>query len=451
MNENIKLMIDLSPAAAAFFGGISALVAAKALLNTSKSAKESQEMNARQGFEQRYTLLLTQHNALHDALCEHLKVEPTIKNANGVEIELLKYNHDVIGMEKYFYYLTGHPIISPYMRVLYHLLKHINSDPYIANKSDAEKKRYSSPLRSYIKNEVLFLIAINALNVKDQRLKKTGYPEYQKLLHRFSFFEHAVFSNPRLPNEPFSETLESLKNSSTPPIDINDTIAVEVHHILIKLRISLSWVAFKFEQAAKLAKLPEKDSLERPYTSFRTSIMLTPEESIKTPFLASIIVYDTPHSDAITAARKLLNAEILEKCKRAYEDALDEMRQSSNVTDFIGGFYYDDGGQKCTVKAFSDLKNLGKSLSQQVINNIKVFSGDVTSLRTISLSNILKDIEVFEKYEKIEWPQNKEDFYIKLDMRIYSVLVGAMNSLKDSYQHKFPERRASNRKIFSRS
>lgn len=450
MNFNMKFLMDISPVAAAVFGGVSALVAARALIITSQSAKEAQEMNARQGFEQRYTLLLTQHNTLHDALCEHLKVELKVKNVNGIEVKLSNYNDSVGGMDKYFYFLTGHPVISPYMRVLYHLLKHIDADPFIANKSDAEKKRYSSPLRSYIKNDVLFLIAVNALNVKDERLKETGYPEYQKLLHRFNFFEHAVFSNPRQPNEPFKETLVNLKRSDTPGVNVNDTIAVEEYHVLDKIRNRLNWVSYLFETAAKLAKLPEPETMKTSDIVNGASIMLTPAQSLDTPFLASIIVYSTPHSGAIKTARDRFIAEILGRCKSAYEEGQLEMTQSQYVKKFIGGFYYDDAGLLCTVNALGDLKNLATGLSDLVVRHIKVFSAGTTSPQSISLSTILKDIDMFEKYERVKWPQDKEDFYKELDRRIYSVLRGAMNSFRNSYQHKYKEHKVSPKRTWSK-
>lgn len=450
MKDMIKFIIDFSPVAAAVFGGVSALVAAKALINTSQSAKESQEMNARQGFEQRYTLLLTQHNTLHDALCEHLKLEPKVKNLFGAEIELSKYNDEIGGMDKYFYFLTGHPVISPYMRVLYHLLKHIDSDPYIAKKSDAEKKRYSSPLRSYIKNDVLFLIAVNALNVNDLRLKQTGYPEYQKLLHRFDFFEHAVFSNPRQPNEPFSATLEILKRDETSAVDTNDTIAVEEYHLLDKVRSRLNWLAYKFETAAKFGKIPTQETMETQHIIGETFIMLTPSESLGTPFLASVIVYNTPHSRVIPTVRDRFAAEILDRCKRAYEEGQLEMTQSQYVTDFIGGFYYDDAGLMCTVNALDDLKNLAAGLSDLVIRHIKVFSDTTTPSKSISLSTILKDIDVFEKYRTVEWPQNKDLFYKKLDHKIHIIMFSAIKNFRSTYQHKFTERKANRKKNWFR-
>ncbi|MFP3393567.1 putative phage abortive infection protein, partial [Brevibacillus sp. SIMBA_076] len=71
-------------------------------------------------------------------------------------------------LEGCFSFLTGHQIISRYMRVLYHLLKFVRENGDF-NGSDpiTFQKNYTSPLRSTIRNDVLLLIAVNALNVRD--------------------------------------------------------------------------------------------------------------------------------------------------------------------------------------------------------------------------------------------------------------------------------------------
>lgn len=111
-----------STAVAAIFAAVSAVIAVRAMRKNVESSgsllAETQRTNARQGFEQRYTLLLTQHNVLHDALCKHLNTEPKISNDYGTEHPLSTWNSDQRGLERYFYFLTGHPVISPYMRVL---------------------------------------------------------------------------------------------------------------------------------------------------------------------------------------------------------------------------------------------------------------------------------------------------------------------------------------------
>ena len=44
------------------------------------------------------------------------------------------------------------------------------------------------------------MIAVNALNINSDNAINSGYPHYQKLLHTFDFFEHAVFLSPFEPN-----------------------------------------------------------------------------------------------------------------------------------------------------------------------------------------------------------------------------------------------------------
>lgn len=96
--------------------------------------------------------------------------------------------------------LMGHAVISPYMRILYHLLKHID-DNYYENGLEGlvliqKKKEYTSPLRSLIRNDVLYLVALNSIITKtniDRIEKDNGYGRYQKLLHGFNFLNTQFF------------------------------------------------------------------------------------------------------------------------------------------------------------------------------------------------------------------------------------------------------------------
>lgn len=172
----------------------SAKAAVKAVTTADETLKETRKNYQRDAFEKRYSLLLEQHNQQLKNVVEFLSSETDeakrfIDNINERKL--------VLSIDKY---LSGHSILSPYMRTLYHLLKHINENFYLINLSDDElikrKKDYSSPLRSLIRNDVLYLIALNCLvtKSKDEHGEvDNGYGYYQWLLNYFDFFEHAVF------------------------------------------------------------------------------------------------------------------------------------------------------------------------------------------------------------------------------------------------------------------
>ncbi|MBL5964876.1 hypothetical protein I7V30_06275 [Lelliottia amnigena] len=181
-------------------------LAAKATL------QETQLFNLRTGFENRYALLLAQHDQYHRQLCEYIDCEQKLhdklpkKPSSYPVVRFFDDVSDSHDLKSTLAFLTGHEIISRYMRTLYHLLKFVHDDFYL-NQSNCiveEKKKYTSPVRSVIRNDVLLMIALNALNVVSERSKKTGYPKYQKLLHTFDFFEHAIFTHHSEPNTIFN-------------------------------------------------------------------------------------------------------------------------------------------------------------------------------------------------------------------------------------------------------
>lgn len=179
-----------------------------------KTLEETQTANKRSAFENRYAMLLAQHDQYHRQLCDYLDTgqlsdkkdeSPKKLQSSQEEIALFfKENIHTPNLDACFSFLTGHEIISRYMRILYHLLKFVYEECIFNDKRDLRtQKNYTSPVRSTIRNDVLLLIAVNALNVKDQRAKDSSYPYYQKLLHEFDFFEHAIFMFPTNPNELF--------------------------------------------------------------------------------------------------------------------------------------------------------------------------------------------------------------------------------------------------------
>lgn len=181
----------------------SAKAALKAVKTADETLKETRKNYQRDAFEKRYSLLLEQHNQQLKNVYEYLS--SNTEDANGFIEKVKETQLASIAAS----YLNGHSIISPYMRTLYHLLKHVYENFYVENVSEDEevkrKKEYTSPLRSLIRNDVLYLIGLNSLvtKVRSQEIyTDNGYGYYQFLLNYFNFFEHAVFfdwrSNVRL-------------------------------------------------------------------------------------------------------------------------------------------------------------------------------------------------------------------------------------------------------------
>lgn len=176
-----------------------------------KTLQETQLFNRRTSFENRYSILLAQHDQYHKQLCDYIDKEQenfeSKKNETKPVIIFFQKVNEADNLKDVFAFLTGHQIISRYMRTLYHLLKYIRYDFHLEHSQNTnfmnEMKKYTSPVRSMIRNDVLLMIAINALNVASESSKNSGYPKYQRLLHEFDFFEHAIFTHPSSPNQIF--------------------------------------------------------------------------------------------------------------------------------------------------------------------------------------------------------------------------------------------------------
>ncbi|MDD7998245.1 putative phage abortive infection protein [Kosakonia radicincitans] len=435
MTGTNEIIQTYSTAAAAVIAALSAAIAVWAMKKNVESSgsllAETQRTNARQGFEQRYTLLLTQHNALHDELCKHLNTEPQISNEFGVKSPLSKWNSDQSGLERYFYFLTGHPVISPYMRILFHLLKHINDDPYIVDKSDEEKRVYSSPLRSYIRNDVLFLIAVNALNVSSDRLKKAGYPKYQMLLHRFNFFEHAVFTNPRQPNEPFSTHLDHLRHK----VDKNNRADVEQEYFYCELNDACSFISGYVLAAVKQAELPQRQNIRIT----KNEKIISPHDLISTPLLACTAVYSNPHADGYSKARAAYADEILERCKSVYQATKESSEKAQSVLKFINGTYTDLDGVQHTISGIEDLTSYKSSIEPCNRSKVVIQAHGATSDKSVTLYEISEALNDFIEVGSITWPQDEEHFFSQLKVRIQEIMDDAYRTLVSSLRHQFDE------------
>ncbi|WP_113626518.1 putative phage abortive infection protein [Pectobacterium peruviense] len=170
--------------------------AANAARNSTKVAQSAlthTESNARRDeFTRHFSLLLEQHNTQLDT------VKAYLDGADGSA--LLMQLNGTIGHFEAFNKLSGHSVISPYMRVLYHLLKFVDKDFYKDDAGIEGKRKYTSLVRSLIRNDILYLIAVNASYVFENNVENQ-YAGYQRLLNKFNFFEHALFLNVTTKNE----------------------------------------------------------------------------------------------------------------------------------------------------------------------------------------------------------------------------------------------------------
>lgn len=191
-----------------FFIGVAVMIATwisadssrKSSLIAQKVFEDNLRSSKYNNFEQHYNSLFALHNDLHNSVCDFLDTTDK-KDHNGRNIVGGKSYFDNVRkmktLEEAHNTLMGHSVISPYMRVLYHLLKHIFSytdDPDVF-------KKYTSPLRSMVRNDVLYLIALNASVIyKDSSNDDNGYQDYRKYLNKCVFFEHAIFTSDEYKN-----------------------------------------------------------------------------------------------------------------------------------------------------------------------------------------------------------------------------------------------------------
>lgn len=194
---------------AAHEGRKSAKAALRAVKTSENALDESRANYRMDAFNQRFSLLLAQHNTYLE------KVNTYVRTDSGWEF--IKNLFDSQKHYEAFDAMSGHIILSPYMRILYHTLKFIEEDFFESKNNIAGKKKYTSLIRSLISNDVLFLIAVNSIYIRNEGATNQYY-KYQYLLQRFDFFEHANFfsiyhQNDIAKKNELEEPFHSLENS----------------------------------------------------------------------------------------------------------------------------------------------------------------------------------------------------------------------------------------------
>jgi hypothetical protein len=153
-------------------------------LSAKATLKETQDFNRRSSFENRFALLLAQHDHYHHQVCDYIDMgRNNVVNKDDDAfnykvrkevVEFFKTDYFAESLQPCLDFLTGHEIISRYMRTLYHLLKFVHNEFYFKGgelECLERMKGYTSPIRSSIRNDVLCMIAVNALNVDKDNAK----------------------------------------------------------------------------------------------------------------------------------------------------------------------------------------------------------------------------------------------------------------------------------------
>lgn len=287
----------------------------------SQTLEETQTTNRRTAFESRYTMLLTQHDNYHRQLCDYLD-----ENNDDVEAFFSEKIYDTT-LDTCFSFLTGHQIISRYMRVLYHLLKYVRENCDFSGKDNVSfQKNYTSPLRSTIRNDVLLLIAVNALNVKDERAKSSSYPYYQQLLHDFEFFEHAIFMFPRTPNELF----------------MRDDWQSNVHDLVLN-------VQSHFDENLKKSVVNKSRSFE------------VPDIRLFSPMVMVITVFDNPMKNTAFHA---LNSLPVHLCLR--EDLHERINEVSSSHRYAKKFTENLAGSEYTTRSNTTPRKINEEIMSEM-------------------------------------------------------------------------------------
>ncbi len=155
------------------------------------SLQSSLESSRKDDFVKHFSLLLEQHDKLHQKLASYIDLfrnegESRIISENKKN-SIIQWNMSIENASDKLYQEHN---FAPYMIALYRLLKHIDKSFYKTSKDKndfvKEKKEYSNIIRSVIRNDILFLVAINAKN------RNSVFRKYENKLIKFDFFKNLI-------------------------------------------------------------------------------------------------------------------------------------------------------------------------------------------------------------------------------------------------------------------
>lgn len=143
----------------------------------------SRESSRKDDFIKQFTLLIDQHEKSHEVMMKHLD------NYKINELSEIRWSMTIKEASEVLY---SNYKFSAYMRMLFRVLKHCDENFYMQGDCDnviREKKKYTSIVRSMIRNDVLYFVALNAMN------ERKSFEQYKKILKKFDFLEHLIFDN----------------------------------------------------------------------------------------------------------------------------------------------------------------------------------------------------------------------------------------------------------------
>lgn len=255
-------------------------IAEKTLLESQSSAKYSR-------FQQQFTLLLEQHNQHHAALTKFLD-EPEGQELKGKILGKCPITESTSS-------IYGNDRCSPYMRVLYHLLKHIDAGYYGENDDLRGKKNYSSLVRSLIRNDVLMMIAVNGCYMDENKMGlHPDFIYYHSLLDKFTFFEHTDFNHFVKNNSKWNHTSYDYKN------------LFEEHFITPTVKYMIRCIGKSESECGELHK-----NNKNKYACYLLSVIYT---------------YNNPKHDIlirhINNSEKLIKTKFLEEKDEVFKDSM---------------------------------------------------------------------------------------------------------------------------------
>lgn len=176
-----------------------------------KAARNAETSNQENLFQQSFNLILEQHNTEMRSVIEWLSKMESVKTSDNKNYKIFEEK----STDRIVILLHGHNKLSPYMRLLHHTLKTIKlkyGTTPISQNQFLDCKRYSSLVRSFIPNELLYLIALNALTINESFGENTDYKQYKDYytnLVYFDFFEHLIIKKENITFNEFIVKLES--------------------------------------------------------------------------------------------------------------------------------------------------------------------------------------------------------------------------------------------------
>lgn len=136
-----------------------------------------------QSFENTFNLLLEQHNDI-----AHKITSKTDLKASSVDVTLNKLGNEWLENEKSSASadINESPQINSYLRVAYQVLK------FVDESCPDDRRKYSRIFRSFLSNELVFLLALNSAQKAGSGEFK--FSKYKSLIEEYGILEHLYFS-----------------------------------------------------------------------------------------------------------------------------------------------------------------------------------------------------------------------------------------------------------------